>query len=63
MGLEAIDAKARLSQPAEGRTISPDLLRGVTVSRVNQVWSADITSSRLHSGVVYVVAVMAWVSR
>ena len=35
----------------------------MTVSRVNQVWSADITSSRLHSGVVYLVAVRAWFSR
>jgi putative transposase len=43
MGLEAIDAKPRLSQPAEGHTISPYLLRGVTVSRNNQVWSTDIT--------------------
>lgn len=63
MGLEAIYAKPRLSQPAEGRTIYPYLLRGVTVSRVNQVWSADITYIRLHSGFVYLVAVMDWFSR
>jgi putative transposase len=42
MGLEAIYAKPRLSQPAEGRTIYPYLLRGVAVSRVNQVWSTEI---------------------
>jgi putative transposase len=63
MGLEAISAKPRLSQPAEGRTIYPSLLRGVAVSRVNQVWSTAITYLRLHSGFVYLVAVMAWFSR
>jgi putative transposase len=63
MGLEAIDAKPRLSQPAAGRTIYPYLRRGGTVSRVNQVWSADITSIRWPSGVVSLVAVMAWFSR
>jgi putative transposase len=63
MGLEAIYAKPRLSQPAEGHEIYPYLLRGVTVSRVNQVWSADITYIRLQSGFVYLVAVMDWFSR
>ena len=63
MGLEAIYAKPRLSQPAEGHTIYPYLLRGVTVSRNNQVWSTDITYIRLRSGFVYLVAVMDWFSR
>ena len=34
MGLEALYAKPRLSQPAEGHTIYPYLLREVTVSRL-----------------------------
>jgi putative transposase len=63
MGLQAIYAKPRLSQPAEGHTIYPYLLRGVTVSRNNQVWSTDITYIRLQSGFVYLVAVMDWFSR
>jgi putative transposase len=63
MGLEAIYAKPWLSQPAEGHTIYPYLLRGVTVSRSNQVWSTDITYVRLQSGFVYLVAVMDWFSR
>ena len=63
MGLEAIYAKPRLSQPAEGHAIYPYLLRGVTLARVNQVWSTDITYIRLHSGFVYLVAVMDWFSR
>jgi putative transposase len=63
MGLETIYPKPRLSQPADGHTIYPYLLRGVTVDRVNQVWSADITYIRLQSGVVYLVAVIDWFSR
>lgn len=63
MGLEAIYPKRRLSQPAPGHTIYPYLLRGVTVDRVNQVWSADITYIRLQAGFVYLVAVIDWFSR
>jgi putative transposase len=63
MGLEAIYAKPRLSQPAVGHTIYPYLLRGVTVDRVNHVWSADITYVRLADGFVYLVAVIDWFSR
>ena len=55
--------KPRLSQPAAGHVIYPYLLRGVTVNRVNQVWSADITYVRLAGGFVYLVAVMDWFSR
>jgi putative transposase len=33
------------------------------MSRVNQVWSTDITYIRLHAGFVYLVAVMDWFSR
>jgi putative transposase len=63
MGLEAIYPKPRLSQPTAGHQIYPYLLRGVTVNRVNQVWSADITYVRLAAGFVYLVAVMDWFSR
>ena len=63
MGLEAIYPKPRLSQPGVGHEIYPYLLRGVTVDRINQVWSADITYIRLQAGFVYLVAVMDWFSR
>jgi putative transposase len=63
MGLEALYPKPRLSQPAAGQMIYPYLLRGVTVERINQVWSADITYIRLQAGFVYLVAVMDWFSR
>ena len=63
MGLEAIDAKPRLSEPVAGHTIYPSRLRGVTGNRMNQVWSADITSICLASGVVSLVAVLDGCSR
>jgi putative transposase len=63
MGLEAMYPKPRLSQPAAGQMIYPYLLRGVTVERLNQVWSADLTYIRLQGGFVYLVAVMDWFSR
>jgi len=33
------------------------------VTRVNQVWSADITYIRLLGGFVYLVAIIDWYSR
>ena len=63
MGLEAIYPKRRLSAPAPGHQIYPYLLRGVTIERVDQVWSADITYIRLRQGFAYLVAVLDWYSR
>jgi putative transposase len=63
LGLEAIDPKPRLSQPAADHVIYPYLLRGVSVNRVNQVWSTDITYVRLAAGLVYLVAVIDWCTR
>ncbi len=48
MGIAAIDTKPKLSQPTAGHKMYPYLLRGVQLERVNQVWSTDITSIRLH---------------
>jgi putative transposase len=63
MGLEAIYTKPRLSVAAPGHRIYPYLLRGVKITRVNQVWSTDITYVRLLGGFVYLVAVIDWYSR
>jgi len=63
MGLMAVYPKPRLSQPAPGHRIYPYLLRGVTVARVDQVWSTDITYIRLARGFIYLVAVLDWYSR
>ena len=63
MGLEAIYPKPRLSQPGQGHTIYPYLLRELRIERANQVWSADITYIRMARSWSYLVAVMDWFSR
>lgn len=63
MGIQAIYQKPHLSQPAPGQRIYPYLLRNVAITRVNQVWSTDITYIRLCHGFVYLVAIMDWFSR
>ena len=63
MGIEAIYRKPRTSIPASGHKIYPYLLRGVDVTRVDQVWSTDITYIPLRGGFMYLVAVMDWYSR
>lgn len=51
------------SQPHPGHKVYPYLLRGVSVTRPNQVWSTDITYLRLPRGFVYLVAIIDWYSR
>ena len=63
MGLETIYPKPRMSEPHPAHRVYPYLLRGVPITRVNQVWSTDITYIRLHGGFIYLVAVMDWFSR
>ena len=63
MGIAALYQKPRLSQPAPGHRVYPYLLRNVAITRVNQVWSTDITYIRLSPGFVYLVAIMDWFSR
>jgi putative transposase len=63
MGLEAIYPRPRLSLAGKGHRIYPYLLRGVTVERADQVWSADITYVPLPTGFMYLAAVIDWFSR
>lgn len=63
MGLEAIFPKKNLSIPHPDHRVYPYLLRGVAVTRTNQVWSTDITYIRLKNGFVYLAAVIDWKSR
>ena len=62
MGLEAIYPKPKLSA-GRGHKVYPYLLRGVSIERVNQVWSADITYIPLPSGFMYLAATIDWYSR
>lgn len=63
MGLQAIYPKRKLSQCARGHKIYPYLLRGLEITRVNQVWSADITYVPMSCGFMYLVAIIDWYSR
>jgi len=63
MGIEAVYAKPKLSQPGEGHKIYPYLLKGLKIERCNQVWCTDITYIPMAQGFVYLVAVMDWFSR
>src|SRR5437867_13171933 len=63
MGIEAIYPKPHLSQAHPAHRVYTYMLRGVAITRVNQVWSTDITYIRLHGGFIYLVAVMDWFSR
>jgi putative transposase len=63
MGLEAIYPKPKLSVAGRGHRIYPYLLRGVSIERPDQVWSADITYVPLAAGFMYLAAVIDWYSR
>jgi putative transposase len=63
MGLEAIYPKPRLSAAGRGHRTYPYLLRGVSIQRPDQVWSADITYVPLPTGVMYLAATIDWYSR
>jgi len=63
MGIEAIYKKPRLSAPHPGHKIYPYLLRGLSVTEANTVWTSDITYIPMAKGFCYLVAVMDWASR
>jgi putative transposase len=63
MGLAAIYPKPHLSRPGPHAEHYPYLLRGVAITRPDQVWSADITDIRMRRGFIYLVAVIDWASR
>jgi putative transposase len=63
MGLEAVYPKPNLSRRGAGHQVYPYLLRGVSIERVNQVWSTDITYLPLPQGFLYLTAVLDWHSR
>lgn len=64
MGLEAVYPKPRTSIPNPGHRLFPYLLRGKTISQVNEVWATDITYIPLgRRGFAYLMAVMDWYSR
>lgn len=63
MGLSAIYQKPNTSKPHPQHKIYPYLLRGMKISKPNQVWCADISYIPMRRGFLYLVAIMDWASR
>jgi len=63
MGLASVAPKPNTSRPAPAHKVYPYLLRGLEITRANQVWCADITYIRLAKGFVYLTAILDWHSR
>jgi putative transposase len=63
MAIEAIYRRPNTSKPAPGHRIYPYLLRGMAITRPNQVWAMDITYIPMARGFVYLAAVVDWFSR
>lgn len=63
LGIEAIYPKPRLSQRHQEHQVYPYLLRGLSITYPNQVWSTDITYLPVLKGHFYLVAIMDWFSR
>lgn len=63
MGLQALVPGPHTSKPHPEHPVYPYLLRGVEVTRPNQVWAADITYIPLEHGWGYLVAIIDWHSR
>jgi len=63
MGIEALYRRPRTTKPEPCHKIYPYLLRGVQVTRPNQVWAMDITYITMERGFVYLAVVLDWFSR
>jgi len=63
MGIEALYRRPCTTKPEPGHKIYPYLLRGVEVTRPNQVWAMDITYIPMARGFVYLAVVLDWFSR
>jgi putative transposase len=63
LGLAGMAPGPATSKPHPEHQVYPYLLRGVEVTRPNQVWSTDITDVRLAHGFAYLVAIVDWYAR
>lgn len=63
LGIKAIYPKMNLSKRNQAHKVYPYLLRGLEITKTNQVWSMDITYIRLKQGFVYLSAIIDWHSR
>lgn len=63
MGIITQYPKRNLSKATPGHKKYPYLLRNITVTHNNQVWSTDITYVPMEKGFMYLAAVIDWRSR
>nr|WP_296430358.1 IS3 family transposase [Roseovarius sp. BRH_c41] len=63
MRLVPIYQEPNTSKKRPAHKIYPYLLKGLAITRPNQVWCADITYIRMERGFLYLVAIMDWYSR
>lgn len=63
MGIKAIYAKPKTSQPNPENTVYPYRLRDKTIEKPMQVWATDITYIPMRRGFMYLVAIVDWYSR
>ena len=63
MGLEGIAPGPSTSRPHPEHKRYPYLLRGLEITRADQVWAADITYLPMARGFAYLVAIIDWHSR
>ncbi len=63
MGIEALYRRPRTTKPEPGHKIFPYLLRGLEITRPNQVWAMDITYIPMARGFVYLGVVLDWFTR
>jgi putative transposase len=63
MGLMAIYPKKHLSALGDSKYVHPYLLRGLSISKPNQVWAIDITYIPMERGFMYLTAIIDVFSR
>jgi len=63
MGIITQYPKQNLSKIAPGHKKYPYLLRGLPITKSNQVWSTDITYIPMEHGFMYLIAIIDWYSR
>jgi putative transposase len=63
MGLEGLFPGRRTSVPASDAKAYPYLLRDRVLTRIDEVWSSDITYVPMRHGFMYLTAVIDWFSR
>ena len=62
-GDRSADRRPRTTKPEPGHKVYPYLLRGLEITRPDQVWAMDITYVPMARGFVYLAVVLDWASR